>query len=205
MRRPLLIGLACLALAALPAVAAAPVPLQLAGVPYPAQVTVAGQPLVLNGAGIRYRFVVQVYTAGLYLSTPAGTAEQALAATGPKRLHIVMLREIDGDTLGKLFTRGMEDNSTRAQFAKAIPGTLRLAELFALKKRLVAGENFTIDWLPGRGTQILVNGTPQGEPIAEPEFYAALMRIWLGPRPADEVLKRQLLGEKPREAATQTN
>lgn len=204
MRRPLLTALACLALGALLAPAAVAAT-QLAGVTYPPQVTVAGQPLVLNGAGIRYRFVVQVYTAGLYLSAPATTAEQALAAPGARRLHIVMLREIDANTLGKLFTRGMEDNSTRAQFAKAIPGTLRLAELFAVKKRLAAGENFSIDWLPGRGTQILINGEPQGEPIAEPEFQAALMRIWLGPKPADETLKRQLLGDKARGASTQVN
>lgn len=206
MRRPLLTGLVCLlatALLAPAAVAATAVP--LAGVTYSSQVTVAGQPLVLNGAGIRYRFVVQVYTAGLYLASPAATAEQVITAPGPKRLHIVMLREIDGNTLGKLFTRGMEDNSTRAQFAKAIPGTLRLAEMFAVKKRLAEGEHFSIEWLPGRGTQVYVNGEPQGDPIAEPEFFAALMRIWLGPKPADDLLKRQLLGEKPREASTQVN
>jgi hypothetical protein len=207
MRRPLLTGLACLVLCALlaPAAAGATTATQLAGVTYPPQVAVAGQPLVLNGAGIRYRFVVQVYTAGLYLSLPATSAEQVLAAPGPKRLHIVMLREIDANTLGKLFTRGMEDNSTRAQFAKAIPGTLRLAEMFAIKKRLTAGEHFSIEWLPGRGTQVHVNGQPQGEPIAEPEFFAALMRIWLGPKPADELLTRQLLGEQPRDASTQAN
>lgn len=172
---------------------------QVAGVDYPPQVTVAGRPLVLNGAGIRYRFVVQVYTAGLYLPAPAFTAEQALAMAGPKRLHIQMLRDIDGNTLGKLFTRGMEDNSTRGEFAKAIGGTLRLAEMFAAKKRLAAGEHFSVEWLPGRGTQVYVNGQPQGEPIQAPEFFTALMRIWLGPQPADAQLKDTLLG---RAAAT---
>jgi Chalcone isomerase-like len=178
---------------------------KIAGVDYPPTITVAGQPLALNGAGIRYRFVVKVYTAGLYLGAPARSPEQVLAAPGPKRLHIQMLRDIDGNTLGKLFTRGMEDNSTRAQFAKAIAGTLRLAELFAAKKQLAEGEHFSIEWQPGKGTLIHVNGQPQGEPIAEPEFFAALMRIWLGPRPADEQLKRQLLGEKPAEPTAQVN
>jgi hypothetical protein len=178
---------------------------KVAGVDYPNTYAVAGQPLVLNGAGIRYRFVVQVYTAGLYLAAPARTTEQVLAGAGPKRLHIQMLRDIDGNTLGKLFTRGMEDNSTRAQFAKAIAGTLRLAEMFAAKKQLAEGEHFSIEWQPGKGTQIHVNGQPQGEPIAEPEFFAALMRIWLGPKPADERLKKQLLGEKTADGTAQVN
>ncbi|MFO1330266.1 MAG: chalcone isomerase family protein [Rubrivivax sp.] len=177
---------------------AAPVAVDLAGVRYPATVSVGGSTLVLNGAGIRWRLVVRVYTAGLYLAGKASTPEAVLAATGPKRMHVVMLRDIDGNDLGKLFTRGMQDNSSREDFAKSIPGTLRMAELFAAKKRLAQGEHFSVDWLPGQGTTILINGKPQGEPIKEPEFFNALMRIWLGTSPADAALKDALLGQAPR-------
>jgi hypothetical protein len=38
-----------------------------------------------------------------------------LAATGPKRLTITMLRDIDSAELGKLFSRGMEDNMDRSR------------------------------------------------------------------------------------------
>jgi hypothetical protein len=200
MRRLLLVPLVLACVLATPARAE-----KIAGVDYPATYSVAGQPLVLNGAGIRYRFVVKVYTAGLYLAAPARSTEDVLGQPGPKRLHIVMLRDIDGNTLGKLFTRGMEDNSTRAQFAKAIAGTLRLAEMFAAKKQLAEGEHFSVEWLPDRGTQVYVNGKAQGAPIKEPEFFAALMRIWLGPKPADEALKQQLLGDKPAETSVQVN
>ena len=185
-----LIGLLIGLLATQPAAAAV-----VSGVDYPERLTVAGQPLVLNGAGIRYRFVVKVYTAGLYLPAKATTAEQALAMPGAKRLHIQMLRDIDGNTLGRLFTRGMEDNSTRAQFAKAIPGTLQLSELFVAKKNLKAGEHFSVEYRPGTGTQVLVNGQAMVKPIVEPEFFAAMMRIWLGDKPADDTLKDQLLGK----------
>ena len=172
------------------------------GVDYPSRATVAGQPLLLNGAGIRTRFVVRVYAAGLYLPAKASTAEEALAMPGPKRIHIHMLRDIDGNTLGRLFTRGMEDNSTRAQFAQAIPGTLQLSELFVAKKNLKAGEHFSVEFRPGTGTQILVNGEPMGQPIADPEFFAAMLRIWVGPKPADDTLKAQLLGQAVAPAPT---
>lgn len=173
---------------------------QVGGVDLPNRATVAGQPLVLNGAGVRHRFVFKVYAAGLYLPAKAGATEQVLAMPGAKRIHIHMLRDIDGNTLGKLFTRGMEDNSTRAEFARAIPGTIQLSELFVTKKSLKAGESFSVDFRPGTGTQIMVNGEDLGKPIAEPEFFSAMLRIWLGPKPADDLLKDQLLGHKPPES-----
>jgi hypothetical protein len=171
---------------------------ELAGVRYAPTANLGGATLSLNGAGIRYRFVVRVYTAGLYLATKATTTEAVLSAAGPKRLHVVMLRDIDGNDLGKLFTRGMQDNSPREEFAKSIPGTLRMAEVFATKKRLAQGESFGFDWLPGQGTVLMLNGKPFGEPIKEPEFFHALMRIWLGPSPADANLKDALLGLPPK-------
>ncbi len=197
--------LAALAAIVLPVHAQAPAPLEFDGVRYEATQPVAGQNLLLNGAGIRYKAVFKVYTAGLYLGAKAGTPEAVLAAAGPKRLHIVMLRDIDATELGRLFTRGMEDNATRAEWSRSIAGTLRMADLFAQKKKLARGENFSVDWLPGRGTIVSINGRPQGEPIAEPEFFAALMKIWLGPKPADAMLKDALLGKavaSPRDNST---
>lgn len=169
---------------------------EVAGVKYEPAAEVGGHKLVLNGAGIRFKAFFKVYTAGLYLGAKTNTADAVLSNTGPKRLHIQMLREIDGNELGKLFTKGMEENSTREEFSKAINGVLRIAEIFTTKKRLTSGENFSIEWVPGQGTQVYVNGKAQGEPIKEPEFYTVLLKIWLGRAPADEQLRDALLGIK---------
>ena len=195
-----LAGLALTALA--PHTATAQPVVEHAGVRYPPALAVAGQNLRLNGSGIRYRFVVKVYTAGLYLQGRATTPEAVVAAPGPKRLHVVMLRDIDANELGKLFTRGMQDNSPREEFSRSIPGTIRMSDIFSAKKKLVAGEDFSVDWVPGVGTTVLVNGKPQGDPIKEPEFFNALIRIWLGASPADAQLKTALLGATPARPAT---
>ncbi|MBA4175596.1 MAG: hypothetical protein C0505_03405 [Leptothrix sp. (in: Bacteria)] len=176
----------------------APASVAVSGVTYPLGLAVAGSALQLNGAGTRYKFIIKVYTAGLYLTGKAATTEAIAAMPGPKRLHVVMLREIDANELGKLFTRGMQDNAPRESFSKSIPGTLRMAEIFSGRKKLVAGDSFSVDWVPGVGTAVLVNGQAQGAPIKEPEFFDALMSIWLGPRPADDQLKAALLGEAAR-------
>lgn len=170
---------------------------EVAGVKYDPSIQVGSSRLQLNGAGIRYKAVFKVYTAGLYLGAKAATTEAVLAAPGAKRMHIVMLRDIDGNELGKLFTRGMQDNAPREEFSKSIAGTIRMSEIFSARKKLLAGENFSVDFVPGVGTTVLVNGKPQAEPIKEPEFFTALMRIWLGKNPADAQLKDALLGKAP--------
>jgi hypothetical protein len=172
--------------------------LDVSGVKYEPSLQLGGTSLQLNGAGVRYKAVFRVYTAGLYLNARAGTPEAVFANTGARRMHIVMLRDIDANELGRLFVKGIEQNSSRDEFIKTIPGTIRMGEIFSAKKRLASGESFSIDWVQGAGTMILVNGKQVGESIKEPEFYNALMKIWLGKSPADANLKDALLGVKPR-------
>ena len=168
---------------------------EVGGIRFPATVSLANTPLQLNGAGVRYKAVFKVYAAGLYLNGKASTPEAVLSSTGPRRLHIVMLREIDANELGKLFTKGMEQNTSREEFSKVIPGVIKMSDIFSQRKKLVAGEYFTIDYVPGTGSIISVLGKPTSEPIKEPEFFNALMKIWLGKSPADAQLKDLLLGK----------
>ncbi len=170
-------------------------PITVADVKYDATTELHGSQLQLNGAGLRYKAVFRVYTAGLYLEKKVGTTPEVAALKGPKRLTITMLREIDSTELGKLFSRGMEDNIDRAAFSKLIPGVLRMSQIFSDHKKLQAGDQFMIDWVPGTGTVITVKGKTQGEPFKEPEFFNALMGIWLGNAPADWKLKEALLGK----------
>ena len=170
-------------------------PITVADVKYEEVASLGGSTLQLNGAGVRYKAVFKVYTAGLYLDKKAGSLQEIAALKGPKRMSITMLREIDSTELGKLFSRGMEDNMDRAAFSKLIPGVLRMSQIFSDHKKLQAGDQFMIDWVPGTGTVITVKGKPQGEPFKEPEFFNALMGIWLGNVPADWKLKDALLGK----------
>jgi len=167
---------------------------EVGGTKYDNTVQLGGAKLQLNGAGIRYKFV-KVYTAGLYLTGKASTPEAVLSASGPRRMHIVMLREINADELGKLFTKGMEQNASREEFSKVIPGVIKMGEIFSQRKKLSSGDYFSIDYVPGVGSTIVVNGKATSDPIKEPEFFNALMKIWLGKNPADAQLKDALLGK----------
>ena len=169
----------------------------VAGVKLNDTLDLRGSTLQLNGAGVRYKAVFKVYTAGFYVGKKVSTPEEALAAPGPKRVAITMLRDIDANELGKLFTKGVEENSPKSEMVNLIPGLLRMGQMFADQKQLKAGETFTVDWLPGTGTVISVRGVAQPDPIKEQAFFNALLRIWLGPVPADWKLKDALLGKQP--------
>ena len=169
----------------------------VAGVKLNDTLDLRGSTLQLNGAGVRYKAVFKVYTAGFYVQKKVSTPEEALAAPGPKRVAITMLRDIDANELGKLFTKGVEENSPKSEMVNLIPGLLRMGQMFADQKQLKAGDTFTVDWLPGTGTVISVRGVAQPDPIKEQAFFNALLRIWLGPVPADWKLKDALLGKQP--------
>jgi hypothetical protein len=168
---------------------------EVSGVKLDDTLSLSGSQLTLNGAGIRYKAVFKVYVAALYVGKKSSVAEEVLAQSGAKRIQITMLRGIDANELGKLFSRAMEDNMPKSDFAKLIPSILRMSQVFSDYKNLKAGDVFSIDWIPGIGTIITIKGKPYGEPFKEPEFYNAMLRIWLGPNPADWKLKEALLGK----------
>ena len=186
-----LAGLAALMLSA--GILAAPV--EVSGIKLADPVELAGSRLQLNGAGIRYKAVFKVYVAALYLEKKAATPEEAFAAPGAKRISITLLREIDSNELGKSFTKAFEENAPKTEMSRLIPGLLKMGQVFSDQKKMLAGESFAIDWIPDTGTVISVKGKPQGEPIKEVEFYNAMLRIWLGAKPADWKLKDELLGK----------
>jgi Chalcone isomerase-like len=185
-----------LAIAALFTLQATASAADIAGVQYDDSIDLRGSKLQLNGAGVRYKAVFKVYTAGLYLGKKAGTPQEVASQAGSKRISITMLREIDAAELGKLFTHAVEDNIPRAESIRIIQPMLRMGQMFSDYKTLKAGDTFTMDWIPGTGTIITIKGKTFGEPFKEPEFFNALTSIWLGKSPADWQLKEALLGQK---------
>jgi hypothetical protein len=169
--------------------------LTVAGVKYEDSSEVRGSKLQLNGAGIRTKVIFKVYAAGLYLPKKAATTEEVLAAAGAKRISLTLLREVQSGEFAEAFSRGIEDNTDKAAYARLLPSLQRMNQIFAEHKKLNPGDVVLLDWVPGTGTMLTVKGAQQGEPFPDPEFYSALLRIWLGAKPADASLKEALLGK----------
>lgn len=169
---------------------------EVAGVKLDDTIRVANQELKLNGAGIRYKAIFKVYVAGLYLAERKSTVPDVLTAPGAKRVTIVMLRDVGNEEFGRGFMSGIQQNSDRTEKVKLITQLQRFGEIFASIPELKKGDVLTVDWLPGAGTSVQLNGKKVSDVLPDQAFYNALLKIWIGDKPVDTKLRPALLGEK---------
>lgn len=162
-------------------------------------VRIANEELKLNGAGTHYRVILKVYTAALYLPEKKTTASEVLALPGAKRLTMVMLRDVSSNTFAQSFMNGLKRNTSFTDRTKIVTQLLNFGQIFATVPEFKKGDVLTFDWVPGSGTLLRINGKRIAEFIPDVAFYNAFLRIWLGENPANEKLKRLMLGEKPEE------
>ena len=188
--RKLLIGTIALCMGA----AAMAATIDMAGVKVEDKAKIGGVDVPLNGAGIRVKFF-KIYVGALYASKKVHTLEEFIAAPGPKRLQMTLLRDIDPTSLGRLLTKGVQDNVPKEQLSRIVPGLIRMGELFAAHKSLNAGDTIINDWIPGKGHVITIKGVVQGVPF-DAEFFQGLMAVWMGPNPGDWKLKDAMLDVK---------
>lgn len=168
--------------------------MDVAGVKVDDEITVGSQRLVLNGAGIRYKYGFQIYVCALYLPQKRNQVKDILALPGQKRVVVTMLREMSNDDLGSALLSGIRKNSTPEETQRFGLQLVKMGELFASIPRLKKGDTFSLDYSANVGTVIGVNGVPVLEPLPDQQFYDSLLKIWMGENPADSSLKPKLLG-----------
>jgi hypothetical protein len=166
----------------------------VAGVKLDDRAKVGAAEVVLNGAGLRKRAFFNVYAIGLYLPDKKPGAAEAIGSPGAKRVAIHMLRDVDAATFTEALVDGMKPNHDEAAMKAFEPRIAELSSIMNELKEAKKGMAILLDWQPGAGTLVSVDGKPRGKPIAGEDFYRALLRIWIGERPVQDDLKKSLLG-----------
>ncbi len=168
--------------------------IKLEGQTFLSQLRVADSDLRLNGVGLRAVAWIKGYAAGLYLSSKASSAAQAIAAAGPKRLQIRMLLEVPAVE----FTKAIDNGITRNAAQSELPGLRERMATFEQRVQTIGtvhkGDVVDLDWVPGSGMHFSLNGVARGAPIPGEDFYTALLKIFIGDKPVDPELKTGLLG-----------
>lgn len=168
--------------------------IKVEGVRFEDRAQLAGAELVLNGTGVRAVAWLKGYVAGLYLVRRASSAAEVQALPGPKRLRMVMLQGAPAAEFVKAFEKGLTRNSSEAE-AAALRGRMdRFERALEGIGKVVPGDLVDLDFDPARGTSLVFNGRAREEPIAGADFYAALLRSFVGERPYDKRLRAGLLG-----------
>ena len=153
----------------------------------------AGPELMLNGAGVRTRLVFKVYVGALYLQQKHNAPEAIFSDGAHKRVALHLLRDVSAEQLFSALNDGLKSNHTSDQLAKLEAQAREFEAIFKKLQSVKAGDVILLDFTPGAGTRITVNGVAKGV-VAGDEFYTALLRIWLGEKPAEDSLKKALLG-----------
>jgi hypothetical protein len=174
------------ALFALPAFAA-----EVGGVKLDDKVSVGGQELVLNGAGIRTKAIFKVYVGSLYVPAKANSAA-AVYAKAPRRVQLNMLRDVGADQMLEALVDGMKDANSPAEVAAVKAQSDQLATILKAAGQLKEGNVLAFDFVDG-ATKVLLNGTVKGS-IPGDAFNKSLMNAWIGDHPVQADLRKAMLG-----------
>jgi len=162
----------------------------LAGVTLPDTEQVAGKTLVLNGLGLRTKFVVKVYVAGLYLEQKSSDPSAIIKADAPKQIVMQMLHVASKSQMADAFREGFNDNAPDAM--KTMKADID--RLLGAMEPVKVGDQMSFSYVPGTGSTFAINGKEKLT-IAGAAFGQALFSVWFGPQPPNAGLKTGMLGQ----------
>ena len=155
------------------------------------KMSLGGQELLLNGAGIRTRFMFKVYVASLYL--PRKSIEAAAVLTqAPRRIQLNVLRKLTADQFVDALVDGLQANNSTEELAAVKAQTDQVVAIMKAFGELREPDIVALDFVGG-DTRISLNGEARGV-VAGERFNQALTRVWLGDKPVQADLKKALLG-----------
>ncbi len=150
----------------------------VAGVNIPDTTNVNGQNLVLNGAGIRKKFVVKVYTGALYLPAKQSNPAAILSADTPRRMVMHFVYDVGTEKIAEAWGEGLEANTPGAP-ADVKTNFKSLSSWMADMKE---GQEIVMTYVPGTGTTVQVAGAMKGT-LPGKATADAILNTWIGPKP----------------------
>jgi hypothetical protein len=162
----------------------------LNSVTLPDTVQAGSATLALNGLGLRTKYMVKVYVAGLYVASKSPDPAAILNVDAPKRIVMHFVRNVSKSQLTDGFSESFENNTP--DLAKALKPDID--RLFSVLDSVKDGDELVFTYLPATGTSVAIAGAEKMT-IAGPKFAQMLFSVWLGPRPPNAALKKGILGQ----------
>jgi len=167
---------------------------EVEGFRFEATLRLGGADLVLNGVGVRRRFFLPVYVGALYVPQRSSDPETLLAQRGPRRMSMRFVRDVEAELFMNSLDLGMRRHYSPQQLEvwreqwQALTGVI--ANIVVARR----ADHVTWDYTPHAGARVMQNSVAITPTMSGEDFYNAVLRVWLGPHPADAELKRGLLG-----------
>jgi hypothetical protein len=154
-----------------------------------------GPEVILNGAGVRHKFAFfKIYVGSLYLTQKKNDRDAIFADPGPKRVSMhILANEVTASELITSMNNALAVNLSPHELALIEKRIRDLNNMMSSIKTIGKGSVVLLDYIPGVGTRITVNGV---ERITIPgeDFFPAMLHIWIGAKPVDGRLRDAMLG-----------
>lgn len=157
---------------------------------FPDSYTLGTNILKLRGGGLKKYLGFKVWVSCIYLQENVDS-NQALSDV-PKKLEIQYLLKIPGAEIAKATEVGLENNLS-AEAYRALERKINLVN--SLWPNVKKGDRYEVAYIPGEGTSFIFNGQLQ-QVIEGADFAAAFFSIWIGEKPIDKKLRKQMLNIK---------
>jgi hypothetical protein len=167
---------------------------EVAGVTLDDHVSVNDVPLVLNGAGVRSEYFVNVYVAALYAPQKSTDANILITEKAQRRMLMVLQHDFGAGRMLNAFHKGIVANLSEAEQTALKPRIDEYDQAMIKLKEVKQGDRLTFDLGADGGLVLSRNGEVQAT-IAGPGMASAMLKIWLGEHPPQDDLKKALLGQ----------
>lgn len=165
---------------------------EIGGIKIPGSIKVADQQLLLNGAGTREKFWMDMYVGALFVKTKTQNASEIIAAND---IMVMELTIVSGLITSQKMSDAVDEGfikSTNNSLSSLQTRINQFKQIF--KDEIKKGDKYVFQYEPSKGLSIIRNGKLSAI-IPGLDFKKALFGIWLCDNPADKDLKLQLLGK----------
>ena len=160
---------------------------QIAGVDFRDTENAGAEALGFRGAGILEWLIFDVYVVALYM--PSHVPSRDVLHDVPKKLVFHYLSNMKAEQFKESGEPLLARNASYEEIATIRD---RIDTINALYRDVSKGERYSLTYVPGKGTELALNGEVLGT-IEGYDFASVYFRIWLGTEPVDEKLKENLL------------
>ena len=162
---------------------------EVAGVTFDKKITSGEQSLEIRGIGVlRYMHFIKVYAGALY--TLPGINPEAVLSDTPKRIEVEYFQGLKAEDFGPATYAGLKRNLKTEEIERLRE---RIDYHNSLYQDVQPGDRYALTYIPGKGTELALNGQPVGI-VKGADFAAAMFSLWLGDKPYDNEFKKALLG-----------
>ncbi|MDO6620992.1 MULTISPECIES: chalcone isomerase family protein [unclassified Shewanella] len=170
--------------------ASASAAVDISGVSVPENVTLNNSTMVLNGAGVRSKFFIDLYVGSLFTTSTSTQAQQVIDSDSPTAIRL----NITSDMItSEKMIDALNEGFDRATNGKTEPIAASIESLInSFSDPIKSGDQFTLMSVPGEGVISYKNGQQLAVTPGE-DFRKAVLSVWLGKKPTDKGLKKSML------------